>query len=322
MTGHHDPGRVLHPAVLPLDGLTNLERPLVIAGFSGAGGRTAGAAVSALIEQWDARPIAELDPDEFYDFTVARPLVRVEGGERAIDWPYVRIYAARPAGLDRDVVLISGIEPHLRWRTFAAAIADVLAMVDAQEVILLSAFGGATPHTRALPIRLSGGTPALAGRLGLPSRAPRYQGPATFTMALATLLAERELHPATLTAIAPFYVGLDPAPHAIRALLDALAPVACAVSHGILDEQIAEVDARAAQAMERQPDLATLVGNLEQQYDESTDAADVAPHSGEHSARDTAPASTLSTDEVLRDVEALLQRRPDSRGSGYSPRAV
>ena len=100
--------------------IRKLRDPVFLAAFVGFTDTTGGAAaaITYLIEQWDAKPLAEIDPEQFYDFTVQRPRVRLENGERVLDWPVNRFFVASPPGAGRDFVLLQGIEPHTRWKTF------------------------------------------------------------------------------------------------------------------------------------------------------------------------------------------------------------
>src|SRR5919109_4256184 len=104
-----------------------LRSPILVAAFAGwnDAASSATAALEAVALALDAAPIAQIDPEEFYDFQVTRPTIHLtEGQTREIDWPENSIYAASPPGAERDLVLVSGIEPNLRWRTYAGAIAD------------------------------------------------------------------------------------------------------------------------------------------------------------------------------------------------------
>src|SRR5439155_18301193 len=155
-----------------------LERPVLIAAFRGwnDGGQGASLAAGYLAKTWDARRFAEIDPEGFFDFQATRPQVRLEEGfTRRIDWPETVFFHARPHGLDRDAVLLLGVEPNLRWRMFSALIVDFAKELGVELVITLGALLADVPHTRQTPETGSATDAELIKRLGL--QASRYEGP-------------------------------------------------------------------------------------------------------------------------------------------------
>lgn len=295
-----------------------LRDPVLIAGFASPGNTTPAAAVEALLAEARPEVLAEFDSDELYDFTVARPLVRVEEGQRVLDWP--RLVIHRVPLRDRDVLVLSGIEPHFRWQAVARALAGLAREAGVREAILLSSFNAATPHTRRAPLMwVPQGAAAGTRRFGQPASLPRYQGPATFTMALGRLLVDEGMAAGTLNAMAPFYVGVDPSPHAARALADAVAQeFGLPVDLRTLDAQIEEVARQAQAQIQGSPSLAEFIGNLEQQFDQSqgwtaTEATPPVQAKGSEPLPESA--------SVLADVEALLrEHRGDIGGGGTGPR--
>src|SRR3954465_10501842 len=155
-----------------------LERGAMIAAFRGwnDGGQGASLAAGFLAKTWHATRFGELDPEEFYDFQATRPHVSlVEGLTRRIDWPENAFYHARPEGLDRDVVLVLGIEPNLRWRTFTELLIGLVNELEVEMMITLGALLADVPHTRPAPVTGSASDPELVRQLGLSSS--RYEGP-------------------------------------------------------------------------------------------------------------------------------------------------
>jgi len=296
-----------------------LRNPVLVVGLGAPGNQTPLAALATLLsginpDEGSAHPepytIGEFDPDLFYDFTVARPLVHLLDGSRVIEWPGVRFqHLALP---DRDLILMSGLEPHHRWQAFARNVETFARHFGIEEVILLAAFGGGTPHTRPIPLRwitLSGGQ---AERFGLPATSPQYQGPATFSMALGVMLRDAGLNVGALNAIAPFYVGVDPSPHAVRALAGALAAeFHLAVDLTTLDAQIEEVARHVQTQIAQSGNLATFIANLEQQYDE----ARIFPAATTEVPRGATPAPLDSAD-ILAEVESLLRTNNSSGNTG------
>jgi predicted ATP-grasp superfamily ATP-dependent carboligase len=298
--------------------LRSLRDPVLVAGFASPGNTTPASAIEALLAGAQAEVVAEFDNDELYDFTVARPLVRVEQGQRVLDWPQLLVY--RVALRDRDVLLMTGIEPHFRWQAVARALADLARWAGVREAVVLSSFNAATLHTRRSPLMwVPQGAAAGTRRFGQPASLPRYQGPATFTMALGRLLVDEGVAAGTLNAMAPFYLGVDPSPHAARALADAVAEeFGLPVDLRVLDAQIEEVARQAQAQIQASPPLAEFISNLEQQFDQSQGwtATEATPPTAPKGAESLPESSS-----VLAGVEALLrEHRGDLGGGGAGPR--
>jgi predicted ATP-grasp superfamily ATP-dependent carboligase len=196
-----------------------LREPVMVVAFSGwtdAGSAATGAA-SHLAEQWHARRFASIDAEDFYDFTVLRPHVRLRSDQsRRIIWPENRFLAAGMPG-GRDIIILIGIEPHLRWRSFASCVTEVAQSMSVQSVVVLGAMLSEVPHTRATPVRGSTVSPKLAERFGL-SR-PQYQGPTGIVGVLTATCADAGVDVASLMAQVPHYVSNVPSPKATLALV-------------------------------------------------------------------------------------------------------
>ncbi len=154
--------------------LPNLVDPVLVAAFEGwnDAGDAATAAVEHLEQVWATTPLAALDPEDYYDFQVNRPTVRLdEDGRRWVEWPTSRVSVSRPPGASRDVVVIRGVEPNMRWRAFCA---EILALADdlgVQLVVTLGALLADVPHTRPVPVSGTASDPAVGRKLGIePSR--------------------------------------------------------------------------------------------------------------------------------------------------------
>lgn len=197
----------------------SLRRPSLICAFAGwnDGGEAATIAARYLSERWKAKVFAHLDPEEFYDFQVTRPTVRLEGGvSRVIDWPQCEFGAASVQG--RDVVLFTAAEPNVRWRTFAGAIIGVAKDVRADMVITLGAFLTDVPHSRPVPVVGSAVDEETAARLGLsPSQ---YEGPTGIVGVLHDASNREGLASVSLWAAVPHYLPAAPNPKAALALVE------------------------------------------------------------------------------------------------------
>jgi proteasome assembly chaperone (PAC2) family protein len=193
--------------------------PAVICAFSGwnDGGEGATAAVRYLREQWGARRFASIDPEEFYDFQVHRPTVcLVDGETRRLDWPRNDFWWARVG--ERDVVLFSGVEPNVRWRTYCEQILTVCSELEASVIMTLGAFLADVPHTMAAPVTASSADPAWTARTDMVPA--RYEGP-TGVVGVLNDLAGRSGTPAvSIWAASPHYLPQTSNPKVALALME------------------------------------------------------------------------------------------------------
>ena len=201
-----------------------LNNPVLVAAFRGwnDGGQGASLAAGYLARLWDAEQIADLDPETFFDFQATRPHVKlVDGLTRQIDWPETTFYRARADGLDRDIVLLLGIEPNLRWRSFCELITGFASDLGVELVVTLGSLLADIPHTRPSPVTGSASDQDLVERLGL--QASRYEGPTGIVGILHDACKQHDLPSASLWAAVPHYVSLTPSPRAALALCERLA---------------------------------------------------------------------------------------------------
>jgi proteasome assembly chaperone (PAC2) family protein len=192
---------------------------VLIAAFRGWNDGAQGASLAAafLAQSWKARRFADVDPEEFFDFQAVRPQVRLEEGlTRRIDWPENAFYHAAVPASDRDVVLLLGIEPNIRWRTFSAEVAELARDLGVELVITLGALLADVPHTRSAPVTGSASDPALVQELGLASS--RYEGPTGIVGVLHDACRDAGMPSASLWAAVPHYVSLAASPKAALAL--------------------------------------------------------------------------------------------------------
>src|SRR5512138_2044337 len=199
-----------------------LRRPVIILAFSGWNDAAESATTAAryLSQLWSSRPLATIDPEDFYHFGLSRPHVRFKPGsrsEREVVWPATEFSLAQPTELERDIVVGVAIEPHLKWRTYCAAVLDLARRSRASLVLTLGALLAEVAHTR--PVKLSGSSydPELSARLGL--RPSRYEGPTGIVGVLNTLCREASVPTASLWANVPHYVSGIENPRAALALV-------------------------------------------------------------------------------------------------------
>jgi predicted ATP-grasp superfamily ATP-dependent carboligase len=282
--------------VTEFDGLPVLRAPVAIAAFEGWNDAAdASTAVLDHLEQvWEARPVTALDPEEFYDFQVSRPIITlVDGSTRRIEWPSTRFAAATPPGTDRDVVLIRGIEPSMRWQTFCAQILEVCHALEVTRIVLLGALLADVPYTRPLPISGSA-TGADATRLRLTPT--RYEGPTGIVGVLHEACGRAELDAVSFWVHVPHYANNPPCPKATLALLHRVEEMLdLPVPMADLAEEAAEWEARVRAAAEQDAELADYVRDLEERAGD----ADLKP---------------LSGDEIANEFEKYLRRRGGPAG--------
>jgi proteasome assembly chaperone (PAC2) family protein len=199
-----------------------LRQPILIASFEGwsDAGDAASLAARYLSESWPVRRFATIDPEEFFDFTVTRPQVRlVDGGTtRRIEWPETLLLAGPIPGAGRDVIVLRGVEPQLRWRAFCDSILGVASALGAQMLLTLGALLADVPHTRPVPIAGSAYEPTLAARFGL--EISRYEGETGIVGVLHDACAQAGLPSAGLWASVPHYVHQVSSPKAALALVE------------------------------------------------------------------------------------------------------
>src|ERR1051326_6665912 len=201
----------------------SLRRPILICAFRGwnDGGQGASLPAGYLTRSWSAEEFANIDPEEFFDFQVTRPHVSlVEGATRRIDWPETTFSHAPIPGLDRDGVILVGIEPNMRWRRFSDLVAGLAEEVGVELVVTLGSLLADVPHTRPAPVTGSASDQQLIQELGL--ERSRYEGPTGDVGVLHEAFCRRGTPAVSLWAAVPHYVSLAPSPRAALALCERL----------------------------------------------------------------------------------------------------
>lgn len=278
--------------MIELEGLTELVDPVLIAAFEGwnDAGEASSGVIAHLEDAWQARPLAALDPEDYYDFQVTRPVIEAdEELHRSIVWPTTRFSHARPPGARRDVVLLRGIEPNMRWRTFSEEIVKLSRELGVELAVMLGALLNDSPHTRPVPIIGAASEESLARSLNLDLS--RYEGPTGIVGVLQHALGSAGLRSISLWASVPHYVAQPPNPKATLALLRRMEDLLdIPMPVGDLEEEARAwehgVDELAAQDSE----VAEYVKELE----ERKDAADLPEASG---------------DAIAAEFERYLRRR-------------
>jgi predicted ATP-grasp superfamily ATP-dependent carboligase len=249
----------------------------MVAAFRGwnDGAQAATLAAGYLAKTWEAERFAELDPETFFDFQATRPHVSLEEGlTRRIDWPETGFYHARPNGLDRDVVLLLGIEPNLRWRTFTELVVGLARDLRIELLITLGALLADVPHTRSAPVTGSATDSELVERLGL--SASRYEGPTGIVGVLHDACRQSEIPSASLWAAVPHYVSLTPSPRGALALCERLgALIGVQVEADELEEAARTYEEQVSEAVASDEETSAYVDELERRADQLEEASDL-----------------------------------------------
>jgi len=198
----------------------SLTRPVLIAAFRGwnDGGQGASLGAAYLAKQWNAARFAEIEPESFFDFQSVRPHVSLVDGEtRRVDWPDNGFFHASIPGAGRDAVLLLGIEPNLRWRTFSGLVLDLARDLGVEMAVTFGSLLADVPHTRPAPVTAAATDPDLVAELGL--EASRYEGPTGIVGILHDQCREAGIASVSLWAAVPHYVSLAPSPRAALALV-------------------------------------------------------------------------------------------------------
>lgn len=280
------------PSELP--GFPQLRDPVMVAAFEGwnDAGEAASGALAHLEQVWGARPLAELDPEEYHDFQVNRPTVALgEDGRRIISWPTTRLSWTSPPGSRRDMVLVRGIEPSMRWRSYVAELLTYAEQLGVTTMVTLGALLADVPHTRPIPVTTTSEDEGLLRELAL--ERSRYEGPTGIVGVLGELSARAGLPGLSLWAAVPHYVGQSPSPKATLALLRRVEEILdVTVPLGSLPEDARAWEHGVDELAAEDAEIAEYVRQLEQ-------------------AKDTAELPEASGEAIAREFERYLRRRDD-----------
>jgi proteasome assembly chaperone (PAC2) family protein len=246
-----------------------LRKPVLVAAFRGwnDGGQGASLGGGYLAKQWNAERFAEIDPEDFFDFQATRPHVSlVEGATRHLDWPDNGFFHAAIPGTDRDAVLLLGIEPNLRWRTFTNLVLDLAADLGVELLVTFGSLLADVPHTRPAPVTGAATDPALVEELGLePSR---YEGPTGIVGVVHDACRAANIPSLSLWAAVPHYVSLAPSPRAALALVRRFGELIHAdIDLTELEQASEEYSEQVSEAVSADAETAQYVEELERRVD-------------------------------------------------------
>ena len=275
-----------------------LRRPVLVAAFRGwnDAGDAATAATEFIEAGFDHSEVARIDPDEFIDFTSVRPDVKLtEGHLREIEWPETRITAAQVPGADRDLLVLSGVEPSLRWRRYCDAVIEAAHEMDVSMVITLGSLLADVPHSRAVSISGIGSDDAAVDRLGFEHTS--YEGPTGIVGVLQHACASAGMESLSLWASVPHYVAATPNPKVALALVRAFeGATGTIIDAGELETAAEDYERQVSAAVASDPEVKAFVERLESAMDEVTEETEP-------------PANLPSADAIASDFQKFLRHK-------------
>ena len=252
--------------------LEDLDDPVVIAAFEGwnDAGEAATSAVKYFLDRFNAIKIGTIESEEFFDFTISRPVIEIPDKQREIIWPATEIYVAKMSDSKHDLVIIVGHEPQLRWRTFTDQIIEIASISKSHMVTTVGSLLTDIPHSRPVKVFGSSDDSDLAQRLNLPPST--YEGPTGIVGVVNSVLREKGMPTMSLWAGVPSYVSGANSPKAALALVERLAEVlqigiACTdleIASAAYERQINELVAE-------DMDTAEYVNQLEEDFDNKSE---------------------------------------------------
>lgn len=278
-----------------------LRDPVLIAAFEGwnDAGDAASGAVEHLELTWDAEPLAELDSEDYYDYQVNRPMIRqVDGVTREIVWPTTQLSVCSPPGSERDVLLLRGIEPNMRWRSYCDELLEFVEELGVHTVVILGALLADTPHSRPVPVTGTAYSAEAAERFNLENS--RYEGPTGIAGILQDACVKAGVPAVSFWAAVPHYVSQPPNPKATVALLQRVEDVLdVEVPLGDLPNQAEDWEESVSEMTRDDEEIAEYVRTLEERGDAEADISDA--------------ISKIDGDALAAEFERYLRRRGPGR---------
>jgi proteasome assembly chaperone (PAC2) family protein len=285
-----------------------LARPAFITAFAGwnDAAEVATQAVRFLVRHWDAPRLADVDPEEFFVFTEQRPIVHLdEAAQRRIDWPGNEMYYWHAPTGGRDVILLVGTEPSLRWRTFVDVVLNYVTGLGSDLIVQLGGLLADVPHSRAPRLTGSATDPYYAERLGRVNvRSSRYEGPTGIVGVMGQECRRRGISSVSLWGNVPHYIGSTANPKVTAAMLrrlDALLDLNLDLAE--LDRSTEQFETQVSDALAQDPEAQAYVRQLESREEDEADSdVDLPPTRGQE---------LPSGEEVVRELEEFLKRRSE-----------
>jgi proteasome assembly chaperone (PAC2) family protein len=285
-----------------------LRNPVMLIAFSGwnDAAEAATGAASHILGAWtDAEHaindqvgvvpelIADIDPEEFYDFQVNRPIVDIDESQiRSLTWPGTQIFGLATPNFDFDFIIVRGVEPSMKWKTFTHDLLDLADDLEVQTIITLGSMLADAPHSRPITVTGSGAHPELAKRLGV--EVSRYEGPTGILGVIADACLRRGLDAISLWAAIPHYASNSPSPKATLALINALEDfLEISLPQGDLHADSLEWESEVDELAREDSDVAEYVKALEE-------------------SKDSALLSDVSGEDLARELERFFRRQSEN----------
>jgi predicted ATP-grasp superfamily ATP-dependent carboligase len=277
---------------------------LAFGGWSDAGEASTGV-ITHLLSSFESAGIstgeliAELNSEDYYDYQVNRPLILINDSMvRSLTWPGLQVFALPHPQGDRDFILVRGVEPSMRWRTFADELLDFADDCEVSTVISIGSMLADTPHSRAIPVSGTGAHPDIAAKLGV--EISRYEGPTGILAVIADGCVRREIDALALWAAIPHYANGAPSPKATLALINGIEDfLSISLPLASLPREATEWEEAVNQMVSEDSDIEEYIKSLE----ESKDQSDISGENGE---------------ELAREVERFLRRESAREGESES----
>jgi proteasome assembly chaperone (PAC2) family protein len=292
----------LKVAFMEIHQIPLLRNPIMVMAFSGwnDAAEAASGAVEHLLSGWrdisdDVVPelIADVESEDYYDFQVNRPVVSIDESQiRSITWPTTQVFGLSIPSMARDLVIVTGVEPSMRWKSFTSDLLDLADDLEVSLIVTLGSLLADTPHTRPITVTGTGAHPSISARLGV--SVSKYEGPTGILGIIQDGCMRRGIDAISLWAAVPHYASNAPSPKATLALINTL--------EDFLDISIPLSDLpEAADAWEKDVNDLAAEDNEVAEYvkalEESKDAAELPDVSG---------------DSIAKEFERYLRRQKDS----------
>jgi proteasome assembly chaperone (PAC2) family protein len=286
---------------LQYDSVPALNEPVLLAAFAGwnDASQVATFAIQTLKNIWDADSFASIDPEEFFDFTETRPTISLDPtGQRGLEWPQTIFFGQSLPESERDVVLLLGVEPQLRWRTFCRGVLDVADRVGASQLVTLGGLLADVPHT--VDPRLTGfatSSELLSDLTGMGVRMSSYEGPTGILGVLHDAWRTSGRPAVSLWGNVPHYISATPNPQVVLALLQRVSGLlGVSIPLSGLETRSEQFRTQVDEALESNPEARDYVQQLEQHV-EGERRVEPSPH-------------------LIEELEEYLRRRRPSTDDG------
>jgi proteasome assembly chaperone (PAC2) family protein len=278
-----------------------LREPIMIVAFSGwnDAAEAASGAVEHLLSGWrekndDVLPelIAEVESEDFYDFQVNRPVVSIDESEiRSITWPSTQVFGMAIPSMKRDLVIVTGVEPSMKWKSFTSELLDLADDLEVSLIVSLGSLLADTPHTRPITVTGTGAHPSIAKRLGV--SVSKYEGPTGILGIIQDGCMRRGIDAISLWAAVPHYASNAPSPKATLALINTL-------------EEFLNIKIPLSDLPERADAWEREVNDL------AADDSDIADYvKALEESKDAAELPEVSGDTIAKEFERYLRRQQE-----------